>query len=225
MYAEQAIDERILCVDGTEKELQAKLSLQNLSCDRIEEAPRCKEADGPEALLGIGESELRLLRGEVSRVPDIRSHQRRWQSASEDSKRHGLVVGEGALPSGIQDSVSELQRSHGVLRSLPSPDCLYHYCIVRRDLPVGVIAAQLIHAAGESSPGNLPEATRAVALAVPDEKSLLDLETSLSVAGVSFKSIREPDPPYYGALMAIGLVPQHKTPLLKQLLGKLPLVK
>lgn len=30
---------------------------------------------------------------------------------------------------------------------------LYHYCITRGDIPAGLAAAQLVHAAGFSSPG------------------------------------------------------------------------
>jgi len=57
---------------------------------------------------------------------------------------------------------------------------LSHYCIIRRDLPPGVQDAYLVHAAGESSPGNLPSGTRAVVLSVRDEKSLRRLAEKLS---------------------------------------------
>lgn len=102
---------------------------------------------------------------------------------------------------------------------------LYHYVVVRKDLPFGVQVAQTIHAAGESSPGNLPANTHAVALHAKDEEQLEILERALLQSGFSFVSIREPDEPYNGALMAIGLSPVTRTPALKQLLGKLPLVK
>jgi hypothetical protein len=85
--------------------------------------------------------------------------------------------------------------------------------------------AQVIHAAGESSPGNLPESTHAVALHAKDEAQLQKIEAALSEAGFSFKAIREPDAPWSGALMAIGLSPITRTPELRKLLGKLPLVK
>lgn len=85
--------------------------------------------------------------------------------------------------------------------------------------------AQTIHAAGESSPGpSLPPDTRAVALAVPDEASLLAVERDLVAAGVPHRAIREPDAPYHGALMAIGVVPMPREPL-RPLLGKLALLK
>src|SRR6185436_16675151 len=84
-----------------------------------------------------------------------------------------------------------------------------HYCIVRADLPRGVLAAQLIHAAGESSPGGLPEGTRAVALAAQGELHLASIERHLRQLGIDHRAIREPDPPWDGALMAIGLAPVH----------------
>lgn len=97
--------------------------------------------------------------------------------------------------------------------------------IIRADLPVGTQLAQTIHAAGESSPGNLPGDTRAIALSVVSEDQLLDLEARLLAAGIQHHCIREPDAPYLGAAMAIGLTPQPRTPQIKRLLGKLPLIR
>ncbi len=96
--------------------------------------------------------------------------------------------------------------------------------VVRRDLPIGVIAAQLVHAAGESSPGNLPSSTYAVVLAVPDEAALIALARRLGEAGVAYKAIREPDAPYDNALMALGLVPKKRSELRKYL-SEIPLFR
>jgi hypothetical protein len=82
----------------------------------------------------------------------------------------------------------------------------------------------LVHAAGESSPGNLPESTHAVVLAVPDERALLREETRLRAAGASLTAIREPDAPFFGALMAIGLRPARKG-VIRKLVSELPLLK
>jgi hypothetical protein len=96
---------------------------------------------------------------------------------------------------------------------------------VRRDLPLGAIAAQLIHAAGASASGHsVPDDTHAVALAVPDEASLLVLETQLQASGVLFHAVREPDAPYLNALMAIGIPPQQREAL-RPLLRHLELLK
>ena len=102
---------------------------------------------------------------------------------------------------------------------------LTHYCIVRADLPRGVLAAQLIHAAGESSPGGLPEGTRAVALAARGELHLASIERRLQQLGIDHRAIREPDPPWGGALMAIGLAPVHDRTPLRRALRRLPLLE
>src|SRR5262249_26483918 len=51
-------------------------------------------------------------------------------------------------------------------------DPLTHFIVVREDLETGIASAQIAHAAGESSPGDIPEGTYAIVLAVPDEASL-----------------------------------------------------
>ncbi|MCH9686490.1 MAG: hypothetical protein K0V04_33970 [Deltaproteobacteria bacterium] len=69
-----------------------------------------------------------------------------------------------------------------------------------------------MHAAAESSPGNLPVGTRAVVLAAVDEAHLVDIERRLLRLGIHHRAIREPDPPWSGALMAVGLAPVvHRT--------------
>lgn len=61
-------------------------------------------------------------------------------------------------------------------------------------------------------------------LTVPDEAALLALSRRLRDAGVAFVCIVEPDPPYGGAAMAIGLVPGRKEALRKHL-SCLPLLR
>jgi hypothetical protein len=87
-----------------------------------------------------------------------------------------------------------------------------------------VLAAQLTHAAGESSPGNLPSGTRAIVLAVDGERELVRLEACLRQAGLAHVAIRESDPPWSGALMAIGLAPVRGPGLVRRVLGRLPLL-
>lgn len=82
----------------------------------------------------------------------------------------------------------------------------------------------IIHAAGESSPGNLPETTHAVALTCPDERALAAVAARLSAAGVRHRAIHEPDAPWCGALMAIGLEPGAKEALRRQV-SSLPLLR
>lgn len=96
--------------------------------------------------------------------------------------------------------------------------------IVRRDLPIGTLAAQIIHAAGESSPGNLPEDTFAVALAADSELQLLSIEQKLKNKNIPHAAIREPDAPWLGQLMAIGIAPCDRS-LVRKEIGNLPLLK
>lgn len=86
---------------------------------------------------------------------------------------------------------------------------LHHYVIVRSDVPVGTLAAQIVHAAGESS-DRVPKGTRAVVLETSSEKSLLRIERKLRRVGASFHAVREPDAPWNGALMAIGINPTNR---------------
>lgn len=102
---------------------------------------------------------------------------------------------------------------------------MHHYVIIRQDLPIGVQLAQTIHAAGESSPGNLSPHTHAVALGAKSEAELLRLESKLQEAGVRFVAIREPDLPYNNQLMAIGIVPMVRDKALRKLLSCYSLVK
>lgn len=94
-----------------------------------------------------------------------------------------------------------------IIASSPDPAPLYHYVVTRSDLPTGVLAAQTIHAAGESAALRVPDpGTRAVALTA-DAGELEDLEQRLIAAGVAHVAIREPDAPWCGALLAVGLAP------------------
>jgi hypothetical protein len=99
------------------------------------------------------------------------------------------------------------------------------YCITRADIPIGLQAAQLIHAARESSvgcPRNPHE--YAIALRAPDEHELNALSERLFLAGIRHSRIIENDTPWTGQLMAIGIPPASRR-LLKRYLSGLPLLK
>ena len=81
-----------------------------------------------------------------------------------------------------------------------------------------------MHAAGESSPGNLAPGTFAVALTVPGERELVKLADELRCAGIGFVAVFEPDAPFLGALMALGIVPRRKEDLRRHL-SALPLLR
>lgn len=82
----------------------------------------------------------------------------------------------------------------------------------------------LVHAAGESSPGDLPEDTFAIVLAAADEAALARERDRLRAAGVQLVEIHEPDAPHSGALMALGLRPARKEDLRRHV-SQLPLLK
>jgi peptidyl-tRNA hydrolase len=95
---------------------------------------------------------------------------------------------------------------------------------VRADLPRGIQAAQILHAGGESIEHRLPSGTYAVVLTVPSERALVHLADDLRRAGIEFTAIFEPDAPYDGALMALGLAPRRKE-VLRRVLSNLPLLR
>lgn len=114
------------------------------------------------------------------------------------------------------------------LDDAPCPSChsdvLHHYIIVREDLPRGIQAAQIAHAAGESSPGKLPSGTHVVVLACKNERELNAASAKLSNSGLRHVRIEEPDAPYNGALMAIGFEPASKE-VMRRHLSSLPLLR
>ena len=109
-------------------------------------------------------------------------------------------------------------------RPHPASEHLFHYVVVRADLPRGIQAANIVHSAGESSPGNLSAGTHAVCLTAPNEDALKGIADRLEAAGVAFVRVFEPDAPYFGALMSIGLVPGPKEDLRRHL-SSLPLLR
>jgi hypothetical protein len=82
----------------------------------------------------------------------------------------------------------------------------------------------ICHAAGESSPGNLPAGTYAIVLSVPDEAALTREADRLEARGVRLVRIHEPDAPFDGQFMALGLEPARREALRRHL-SSLPLLK
>jgi peptidyl-tRNA hydrolase len=96
--------------------------------------------------------------------------------------------------------------------------------ITRSDLHNGFRAAQIIHAAGESSPGNLSTGVFAIALEARDEAHLRELSKQLAEKGVSHKLVIESQEPYDGQATAIGVTPGPKLELQRHF-SSLPLLK
>ena len=97
-----------------------------------------------------------------------------------------------------------------------------HYIVVRSDLPIGFILAQVTHAAGESSSG-VPPGTNAVVLEVNNESELLKISEQLQERNIKHRVIKEVDPPFTGQHTAIGLEPVQSRELVKKVLSRLPL--
>jgi hypothetical protein len=75
------------------------------------------------------------------------------------------------------------------------------------------MAAMIIHAAGESAGGPVPDGTHAIALMVPDEAALRRELVRMRMRGCALVEITEDQEPYAGQLMALGLVPGRKEDL------------
>ncbi len=101
---------------------------------------------------------------------------------------------------------------------------LVHHVIVRADVKFGVQAANLVHAAGESS-DRIPPGTIAVALHARDELHLRVIQARLFEADIPHTSIVEEDGEYTGQLMAVGLEPTTNRERVRKILSSLPLVR
>jgi len=108
---------------------------------------------------------------------------------------------------------------------------LTHYIIVRRDMPLGVVCAQVTHAAGESfartclwdntvGSHNLP-GTVAIVLGARDEKQLKYYERRLEKAGVDYTAIHENAGFAAGQMTAIGCWPTEDRAKVFKVLKKL----
>lgn len=91
--------------------------------------------------------------------------------------------------------------------------------IVRKDLPLGVMAAQVAHAAGSQAP-HPPEA-HVVVLAVEGEAALRALAARLPGAHL----VVESDPPYVDQAMAIGCPLVIDRTAIRKEVSSLPLLR
>lgn len=87
------------------------------------------------------------------------------------------------------------------------------------------MAAQIVHAAGESTETEIEPGTNAVVLAARDEIELRQIAGRLAKAGVKHCLIQEIDPPWSGQCTAIGCMPTRDRKALRKILSSLPLLK
>lgn len=95
-----------------------------------------------------------------------------------------------------------------------------HYIIVRSDLPFGTIAAQVAHAAARSAilrfngdvQPNIDHAMVVVLEARSPQhiSAILQRLNRFENEWLNFVPVYEPDLPWNGALMAIGIAPGHR---------------
>lgn len=97
----------------------------------------------------------------------------------------------------------------------------YQYIIVRSDLPPGVLAAHVGHAASEAA-GHPP--TAMVVLDVPDEQALMRIADALGEKSLTYKLIVEDAGPFAGQATAIGVVPCVDRTAVRKATSHLPLV-
>lgn len=95
--------------------------------------------------------------------------------------------------------------------------------VVRRDLPLGVLAAQVIHATGVSTDRH-PPGTYVVALAALNERHLIQIADALSLYEIAHHKVIESDRPYTDQLMALGLEPVCDRAVIRKVLSSLPLL-
>jgi hypothetical protein len=89
--------------------------------------------------------------------------------------------------------------------------------VVRADLPKGVQAAMIVHAVGDSLTAGHPPNTFAVVLAARDRAHIEEIATFLEGRGVELVRVVEPDPPWNGEVMSLGIRPGRKEELRRHL--------
>ena len=94
--------------------------------------------------------------------------------------------------------------------------------IVRSDLPKGVLAAHIAHAASEAS-GHPP--TIVVALAVDGETELRRVAAALVERSLTHRLVVEDAGPFSGQATALGIVPTVDREAIRKVVSDLPLVR
>jgi hypothetical protein len=87
-------------------------------------------------------------------------------------------------------------------------------------MKLGNLCAQLAHAAGQSGSGHF-----CIVLAAKSESHLLKIEKQLQFSNIEHCAIREPDPPFFGSITAIGIFPITDRKTVSHITKKLCLLK
>lgn len=90
-------------------------------------------------------------------------------------------------------------------------------------MPLGVLAAHVAHAAGESGPA--PSGSIAVVLGVPTEQALLEIAARLTALKIPHVLITENAGPFDGQATSIGIAPTLDRASIRKAVSSLRLVR
>ena len=97
------------------------------------------------------------------------------------------------------------------------------YIVVRADLPIGMIAAQVAHAAGAGSERHPPD-VHVIVLAVANEEELRLISQRLLDSEIAQTLVVESDAPYTEQAMSLGCELVCDREPLRRILSSLPLL-
>lgn len=120
--------------------------------------------------------------------PDTRAHRSAAEAGDDGPSHQSLLCGMRSRSAPLAPEDHD------------NPDT--HYCIIRRDLSLGLMAANIQHAAGETGPAH--EHVHAVTLMAKDEVSLRAMAARFDKLGKRYHPIIECDGAHAGQMMAIG---------------------
>lgn len=103
----------------------------------------------------------------------------------------------------------------------------YQYIVLHQSVRnhPGVIACQAAHAAGESLRAPAASDTHVVALVAEKSHDLVALSLTLREAGIHHALICEPDEPYNGSAVAVGIEPLEDRERVKPLVARFKLFR
>jgi hypothetical protein len=133
----------------------------------------------------------------------------------------------GVDSTGFKIKFKNLERFGRRIIDILSKSELFHYVVVRKDIPPGAQLAQSVHAAGESATPRPEPGTTAVVLHAADEIHLSFIRARLDKAELEYYCVfeSEDDKHFPGQLMSIGLAPTTDRDAVRKVLSSLPLAK
>jgi len=133
----------------------------------------------------------------------------------------------GVDSTGFKIKFKNIERRGRQIIDIWSKHELFHYVVVRKDIPPGAQLAQAVHAAAESATPRPEPGTTAVVLHAVDETHLKIVKARLDKAELDHYLVFESDDDkhYPGQMMSIGLTPTTDREAIRKVLSSLPLAK